>query len=195
MEDITKISHNFKKSNKKRNNISRLFSKILLCIILILSCLIYTNCSDKNRTLFKDNVINKNIRLTKYRKKYEKLFGNFLPKKEEQIKQVFKEDQNSKKIENYLDGTKITYEGKSNVAAIQSGIVVYIGNKEDLGNTVIIQGVDDVDIWYSNINNVGLKLYDYIEKDKIIGEVENTLYLNIIKDKKHLKYEEYTKTI
>ncbi len=195
MEDITKISHNFKKSNKKRNNISRLFSKILLCIILILSCLIYTNCSDKNRTLFKDNVINKNIRLTKYRKKYEKLFGNFLPKKEEQIKQVFKEDQNSKKIENYLDGTKITYEGKSNVAAIQSGIVVYIGNKEDLGNTIIIQGVDDVDIWYSNINNVGLKLYDYIEKDKIIGEVENTLYLNIIKDKKHLKYEEYTKTI
>ncbi len=195
MEDITKISHNFKKSNKKRNNISRLFSKILLCIILILSCLIYTNCSDKNRTLFKDNVINKNIRLTKYRKKYEKLFGNFLPKKEEQIKQVFKEEQNNKKIENYLDGTKITYEGKSNVAAIQSGIVVYIGNKEDLGNTVIIQGVDDVDIWYSNINNVGLKLYDYIEKDKIIGEVENTLYLNIIKDKKHLKYEEYTKTI
>ena len=195
MEDITKISHNFKKSNKKRNNISRLFSKILLCIILILSCLIYTNCSDKNRTLFKDNVINKNIRLTKYRKKYEKLFGNFLPKKEEQIKQVFKEDQNSQKIENYLDGTKITYEGKSNVSAIQSGIVVYIGNKEDLGNTVIIQGIDDVDIWYSNINNVGLKLYDYIEKDKIIGEVENTLYLNIIKDKKHLKYEEYTKTI
>jgi stage IV sporulation protein FA len=195
MEDITKISHNFKKSNKKRNNISRLFSKILLCIILILSCLIYTNCSDKNRTLFKDNVINKNIRLTKYRKKYEKLFGNFLPKKEEQIKQVFKEEQNNKKIENYLDGTKITYEGKSNVAAIQSGIVVYIGNKEDLGNTVIIQGVDDVDIWYSNINKVGLKLYDYIEKDKIIGEVENTLYLNIIKDKKHLKYEEYTKTI
>ena len=37
------------------------------------------------------------------------------------------------------------------------------------GNTVIIQGVDGVDIWYGNLTNVSVKLYDYVEKDKLIG--------------------------
>ena len=195
MNEITRVKHKANTKHKPNNAISRMFSKILISIILVLASLIYTNKSDKNYALFKDKVIDSNIRLAKLRNKYEKLFGKVLPKQEEKVKQVFKEDQPSKKIEPYLDGEKIIYETVSNISAIQSGMVVFIGEKENLGNTIIIQGVDDTDIWYSNIKNSNLKLYDYVEKDKIIGEVDNELYLNIIKDKKHLKYEEYIKTI
>ena len=70
--------------------------------------------------------------------------------------------------------------------------MVYIGEKEDYGNTVIIQGVDGVDIWYGNLTNVSVKLYDYLEKDKLIGEtLDDTLYLVIKKDNEYIKYEDY----
>ena len=60
------------------------------------------------------------------------------------------------------------------------------------GNTVIVQSVDGADIWYGNITNVSVKLYDYVEKDKLIGEVNgDKLYLVIKKDNNFIKYEDY----
>ena len=73
-----------------------------------------------------------------------------------------------------------------------NGIVVYIGDKDTYGNTVIIQGVDGVDIWYGNLENVSVKLYDYIEKDMVIGNtLDDKLYLVMKKDDKYLTYEDY----
>ena len=75
---------------------------------------------------------------------------------------------------------------------LTSGIVVYSGEKEGYGNTVIVQSVDGADIWYGNITNVSVKLYDYVEKDKLIGEVNgDKLYLVIKKDNNFIKYEDY----
>ena len=197
MSDITITKHKkrFKTKKSSRNILSKTFSKILISIIFVLSSLIFTNISDKTYALYKDNVINNNIRFSKIRRTYEKYFGKIVPNKTDNTKAVFNEVENNYKIEPYLDGEKLTYNGETNIVAIQSGIVVYIGEKENLGNTVIIQGIDDADIWYSGIKNCNLKLYDYVSKDKVIGQVDDTLYLNIIKNKNHLKYDEYIKTI
>ena len=49
-------------------------------------------------------------------------------------------------------------------------------------------------MWYGNIKTVNVKLYDYVEKGSMIGEVsDDTLYLVYAKDNKFLNYEDYLK--
>ena len=70
--------------------------------------------------------------------------------------------------------------------------MVFSGEKEGLGNTVIIQGIDGVDIWYSNIENVNLTLYDYVEKDNILGEAQDgEIILTFLSDGNYISYENY----
>ena len=67
-------------------------------------------------------------------------------------------------------------------------------NKDNYGNSIVIQGMDEVEITYGNISNSSLKLYDYIEKGELLGEVNgNNLYLVYSKDGNNLDYEEYLK--
>ena len=64
------------------------------------------------------------------------------------------------------------------VPCLESGIVVYIGNKDDYGQTVIIEQENGIDVFYSNISNDNIKLYDYIEKGEYVGQTKtNKLYL------------------
>ena len=73
-----------------------------------------------------------------------------------------------------------------------SGIIVYIGDKDDLGNTVIVQGNDGIDIWYSGISLKEYGLYDYVSKGDILG-LSSDVYvtISIYEDGELLKYEEY----
>ena len=78
------------------------------------------------------------------------------------------------------------------VNSLASGIVVFSGEKDGFGNTVIIQGIDGADIWYGNLENISLNLYDYIEVGTVIGNtVDEYLYLVIKKDNEYIKYEDY----
>ena len=78
------------------------------------------------------------------------------------------------------------------IPSIESGIVVFIGEKENYGNTIIIQGVDGVDIWYGNTDNTNVKLYDYVEKGSMIAMTKTEdLYLVFQKDGKFLDYKKY----
>ena len=78
------------------------------------------------------------------------------------------------------------------VPAIESGIVVFIGEKEKIGNTIIIEQVNGIDTFYSNININNLKLYDYVEKGELLGEVKNNeLFLTFQKNGKYLDYKKY----
>ena len=78
------------------------------------------------------------------------------------------------------------------VPAIESGIVVFIGEKEKIGNTIIIEQVNGIDTFYSNININNLKLYDYVEKGELLGEVKNNeLFLSFQKNGKYLDYKKY----
>ena len=62
------------------------------------------------------------------------------------------------------------------------------------GYTIIIEGIDGVDIWYANIENTSLKLYDYVKKGNYLGETKNNnLYLVFEKNQEFLKFEDYIK--
>ena len=98
-----------------------------------------------------------------------------------------------KNKEKYEEGVKLTVDKNYLVPVNESGIVVFIGEKEKYGNTVIIQRVDGIDEWYGNIENTNLKLYDYIKKGTLLGEVNDYFYLVYKKNGKALNYEDYIK--
>lgn len=177
------------KVNKKM--INKYITKVMLGIIFFLVSIIFTNFSDKNLLLYKEYVFTESLPFTKIKGWYEDLFGEVLPKNDN-TKTVFNGKLVYKEIVDYLNGEKLTISSNSLVNSIGSGVVVYNGEKEGYGNTVIIQGIDGVDIWYGNLQNVSVSLYDYIEADTVIGEVTNEyLYLVIKKDNEFIKYEDY----
>ena len=42
------------------------------------------------------------------------------------------------------------------VPCLKSGIVVYIGEKEEYGNTLVLEQEDGIDVFYSNIETSGI---------------------------------------
>ena len=69
---------------------------------------------------------------------------------------------------------------------------MFIGEKENYGNTIVVEQTDGIEVFYSNIKLNNIKLYDYLEKGELLGEVnDNTLYLVFEKEGKYLDYKEY----
>ncbi len=200
MEDYLQAFKNKKKKTYPKNdfknleNIKNHISKILLSIIFFLVSIIYTNLSDKNLLLYKEHVLTESLPFTKIKGWYEDLFGEILPDPPTD-QAVFNGRLVYKDIEDYQNGSKLKVNNHTLINNLTGGIVVYVGEKEDFGNTVIIQGADGTDIWYGNLTNISVKLYDYIAANTLLGEVDGEdLYIVIKKEDKYLKYEEYQNT-
>ena len=174
--------------------IKNFISRCLIVIILFLLTLILI----KNNTSLKNNIIKyvyeDNLEFTKLKSIYEKYFGKILSvdKIAPTEEKVFNEKISYNKSNVYKDGVVLSVDENYMVPTIESGIVVFMGEKEGYGNTVIIEQVDGVDVWYSNINTTNIKMYDYIEKGKLLGEVKGKeLYMVFQKEGKYLNYKEY----
>lgn len=198
-EIIKKLRQN--KSNKFNNKvmkskyISNLFTRTLLSVIVILISAIYVNMNDENLKNYKEKLFENSLSFTKISKSYNKVFGKVLPLELDKgtTKTVFNEGISYNNIEKYENGYKLDLTSNA-VTALYDGIVVFIGNKDNYENTVIIQGSDGVDIWYGNINDVGVNLYDYVSKDTMLGQAnDNKLYLVFNKENDYLGYENYLK--
>lgn len=174
--------------------IKNFISRCLIVIILFLLTLILI----KNNTSLKNNIIKyvyeDNFEFIKLKSIYEKYFGKILSvdKIAPTEEKVFNEKISYNKSNVYKDGVVLNVDENYMVPTLESGIVVFMGEKEGYGNTVIIEQVDGVDVWYSNINTTNIKMYDYIEKGKLLGEVKGKeLYMVFQKEGKYLNYKEY----
>lgn len=185
---ITKVPQITKSSYFKN-----LLSRILITIILVLTSIIYINTGQEEKRLFQEKVLTKNFSFAPFKAWYQKNFGSIIPiDSETDTALVFDNELTIKDTETYKDGIKATFNSPSIIPNITSGIVVYIGEKENYGNTIIVQGIDGVDIWYGNITNASVALYDYVEAKSIIGESNGDyIYYVISKDGEYLNYEEY----
>lgn len=177
-----------------KKSIKNFISRCLIVIILFLLTLILIkdNVSLKNYII--KYVYEDNFEFTKLRSIYEKYFGKILSvdKIAPTDEKVFNEKISYNKSNVYKDGVVLIVDENYMVPTIESGIVVFIGEKEGYGNTVIIEQVNGIDVWYSNINTTNIKMYDYIEKGKLLGEVQgNKLYMVFQKEGKYLNYKEY----
>lgn len=183
-----------KKKLVLRKEVKTFFNKVLLTILVFLIGMILVKEDSKYKNLIIENVYEKSIKFTKFKGLYEKYFGNILSadKIVQEDQAVFSEKLSYKKDSIYKDGVALTVTDKYMVPVLESGIVIFMGEKEGYGNTVIIEQIDGVDVYYSNITTSNIKLYDYVEKGKLLGEVSNNkLYLVFQKDGKFLNYKDY----
>lgn len=171
------------------NKVSKYFTKILICICITLSILIANKSSDSIKKLINKYIMTDTFNFMAFNNWYTKIIKFKNPKVQLVSSEMFNYIR-KEKINNY---EKYEIEKETVINSLTSGIVIYVGSKDNLGNTVIIQGSDGFDIWYSNIENINVSLYDYIDAKTIIGEASNYIYLTITKDNKYFTYEEYKK--
>lgn len=164
--------------------------KLLLLIVIFISTLIVIKDNDKKEWI-KNNVLEKNISFTYLKKEYTKYFGNVLPFLINfDSEMVFKEELTYSNINKYYDGVMLSVSYNYLVPALKDGIVVFIGEKENYGKTLIIEN-DNETIWYSNIN-ANVNLYDEIGEGQYLGDtIDDKLYLVFKKDGVILDYKKY----
>lgn len=183
-----------RKKEFKTNRFSKILSRFLVFIIITLCGLIVLKGSPNLRNIIFKNVFQNNLKFAKINDLYEKYFGSSLPLTvaDSSLSLVSSEKLNYKEEEKYKDGVKLTVSKNYAVPLLNSGIVVFTGEKEGYGNTVIVQGADDVEIWYSNLKDIKVDMYDYLKKGSIVGEaLDENLVLIFTKNGEFLDYKKY----
>ena len=187
-----------KKTIKKKlvlkKSVRNFMTRVLITVIIFLVGMILIRKNSDIKNIILENVYDKNFEFIKLKKIYQKYFGDILSVDQLAVKEqaVFQEKLSYKNAHTYLDGVKLTVDENYMVPVLESGIVIFLGEKEGYGNTVVIEQVDGVDVYYSNISTDGIKLYDYLEKGKLLGEAQNKkLYLVFQKDGNFLNYKDY----
>lgn len=171
----------------------RIVSKLLLSIIFLLVSIILINKNNNVKEFYQKNIYTNSWSFTKFNSLYNKYFGSLV--KDYQVPDtgsVFNETLSYSHIEDYLNGSILSVSNNYLVPVIESGIIVYLGDKDALKNTCIVQGVDGVDIWYSNIDISKLTLMDYVNKGEFLSTtLSDKLYLTLERGNEHIKYEDY----
>ena len=192
----SKFYHKKSPKENKDNNHKKLYrfvTKILICLIIFVSLLIITKSSPELKDKIYELVYEDHFSFSYVNNLYKKYFGNVLPFENiAPIEEVFNEKITYNEANIYKDGVNLDVGDNYLVPVIESGIVVFIGEKENYGNTVIVQQINGIDTWYGNINLTDIKIYDYVEKGTLLGEVlDNNLYLVFQKEGKYLNYKDY----
>ena len=175
IEEYIKRKHrnDINNQNNKVKYLKNLVTRVLLSLILVILVSIFIKMDGENKSIVNRYFFEDNLKFTKINNLYQKYIGNVIPEVKEPTTLVFSSSDLKKfEYEEYYDGVKISTKKNEPISALYGGIVVFIGNKEDYGNTLIIQGNDGIDYWYSGIQNYSVNLYDYIEKDTLIGETK-----------------------
>lgn len=173
--------------------LKRFFIKCAICIVIALSLLIFIKYDSNNKKIIYNFLYKKNITMASINKIYTKYFGNVIPlNKVSNTTEVFNEKIMYKDISKYKNGYKLVTDENYLIPIIESGVVVFIGEKEDYGNTVIIEQVDGVRTWYGNIDKVNVNIYDYVTKNEYLAITnKDYFYLVFEKDNKFIDYKNY----
>lgn len=183
-----------KKKLVLRKSVRNFMTRVLVTVVIFLVGMILVKSDAHIKSSILKNVYDTNFKFTEIKKIYQKYFGNILSIDQIALdeKQVFQEKLTYQQANRYLDGVKLKVSDNYMVPALESGIVIFMGEKEGYGNTVVIEQVDGIDVYYSNLSTDGIKLYDYVEKGKLLGEAQDKkLYLVFQKDGSYLDYREY----
>lgn len=195
------MDYEIKKRKNKKNKvrqISKIYfyvTKFLFVVLLTLVTMIALKSNSTFKHNFYKQVYEKNISFTTINKYYQKYFGKPLPFQklfESKIETVFNEKLEYTESNIYKDGVSLSVTQDYMVPILQNGMITFIGNKEEYGNTIIIEQLDGIEVWYCNIKNESVKMYDYVTKGDFLGNaVDSKLYLVFKKDGKVLDYKKY----
>lgn len=168
---------------KERKYINNLIIRTIISLILFFLMYYLLNNENIYKIVF-DNTID----FTYIRSKVNKLLGNITNKDYFVVSEKLEYQSVSKYHNSYKFITGYNYV----ISSLKTGVVTYIGNKDDLGSTVIVTSDDGYDYYYSNLENINVKVYDYIENNTILGSTKgNYFYLTISKDNEYFNYEDF----
>lgn len=182
------------KSSKSKNNLFKnIVLRVLITIIVTLILLIIFKMNNNLKKTFYHYVYEENFPFSVVKNFLQEKFGTSLTfDKIVTDEEVFNEKLSYKDKSLYHDGVKLTVSSEYMIPSLESGIVVYIGEKENYKQVVIVQQMNGVDVWYGNIKQANVKLYDYVEKGSLIGQIDNkTLYLVFQEEGKFVDYQNY----
>lgn len=169
--------------------------KNLLCISLFLGFGIVCKLDVNYKNCVQRKLYYEHFDFSRVKVFYEKYLGGVFPIEgisNGNITSVFSENLIYQGAEAYEDGVMLKVDYNYLVPAINGGLVVYIGEKEKYGNVVIIEGDNDVDIWYGNMCNTTVKLYDVVSSGSYLGEAcDNKIYVVYTKKNEVLDYKDY----
>lgn len=201
MDDYIKYRNKMKRKNNRDKKENKFFShfltKTLLVIIITLGILIVLKNNSSLKTKFYKYVYDTHFSFATVNKLYEDAFGSPIPFKDllnQKTSPVFNEKLYYNTANKYYDGVMLGVEKNLLVPVLESGMVIFIGEKDNYGSTVIIEQVDGIECWYGNVTNLNVKMYDYVEKGSILGNsLDDKLYLVYKKDGVSLDYQEFIK--
>ena len=167
--------------------------KFLILVILTISVIIVLKLKPEFKINFYKYVYEDSISFTKINNWYKTKFGSSLPFSDyfEEVTPVFNEQLKYSDSSIYKDGVSLKVGYDYLVPALDSGIVIFVGEKEGYGKTIIVQQENGVDVWYSNLKEINLQLYDYIKDGSLIGSVDENLYLVFTENGEVVDYQEY----
>ena len=171
-------------------------TKYLICIVIFLLLGIISKQNIEYKEKIHQKLYEETISFTSFENLYNKYLGGIFPieniNNQINTEQVFDEKLNYTNIEKYEEGIKLLVNNNYLVPNQEKGIVVFIGEKEKYGNVVIIETETNINIWYGNICNPNVKIYDHLNKSDIIGETcTEDLYIVYKKGNQILDYNEH----
>lgn len=165
--------------------INSLFRRVIfsLLILIIVSFALKNNC-------FYETIYNMiyydTLDFSYIYSKYNFLLGNIASRKESYVSSYrlkYKEiSQTNNSFELVTDANLV-------INNINPGVVTFIGEVENLGFTVIISGDNNIDYWYSNLENISVNLYDHINNEILGSTIDDKLIMTFKKDNEYLSYE------
>ena len=182
-----------KKMENKKPKFLKYLNRVLLLIVICLVSLIVLKANPSLKDKVYKTVFQDNLSFAKINEIYQKYFGSSLPfKTEENAQMVSSIALEYTKTEDYKDGVKLTLDADYVIPSTSNGLVIFAGEKEGYGNTIVVQKPDNIEIWYGNLESTSVNLYDYVKQGQSVGKAkDNILYMVFIKEGKTLDYKKY----
>ena len=169
--------------------------KSMICISLFLGLGIVCKGNSTYKYFIQKKIYQEYLDYSLVKVFYDKYLGGVFPIENlssSGLKAVFNEKLVFESATGYEEGVELVVDYNYLVPVIERGVVVYVGEKEGYGSVVIVEGSNGIDIWYGNMDNVMVKVYDMVESGSYLGSVmDNKLYLVYTKDNEFLNYNDY----
>lgn len=192
--------HRISKRKNKENYIGifikNIFIKVFLVVFLLVFCSLFMKKNNNYKSFIFDKIYNHNVSFAFIKKYYNKYLGDIIPfesiSPQKKVISLNKIEYIEKST--YNNGVKLKLDNNYLIPILNDGIVIFIGEKEGFNNTIIIEDDNRVDYIYGNLDDINVKLYDYVKKGDLLGTVkDNSLYLMFEKDGNVIDYKKYIK--
>ncbi len=165
--------------------------KLFITIIVFIIAQIFIKQNVNNKKIIKNTVYKNNISFARIYNLYKRyfnfnVFSDTMTKEVKVASNTIKYNEAKKYSNGYIFNIDSNY-----FSAIKSGIIISKKKTSKFNYLITIQDKDGLEITYGFLNDINVKLYDYVKKDEIIGSIDKKVYLRFKKGNEYLSYENY----